>query len=46
MEKRESEGTVEEPLDLIKLSLDERMYLLLLFVNIIDVLIMQFSLTL
>jgi hypothetical protein len=24
--KRESEGTVEEPLDLIKLSLDERMY--------------------
>jgi hypothetical protein len=29
MDKRESEGTVEEPLDLIKLSLDERMYLVI-----------------
>lgn len=34
MDKRESEGTVEEPLDLIKLSLDERMYQKLIFIQV------------
>ena len=33
MDKRESEGTVEEPLDLIKLSLDERMYLMVVMLS-------------